>query len=99
MYDALTQQQKWGFSYAAQVRNQHNSSRNALLAEGAQLHRVDWTAQELAAERLAEAGNVLWAELLTRKTEAFTQAFLAASAEVQADIQTTLGVQDVLQGE
>lgn len=97
MYDALTQEQKWGFQYAAQVRNQHNATRNESLAEGDQPFKTNWTAQEIAAERLAEQGNNLGAELELRKVELMVAAFKAASPTIQAQVQQLLGVQDILQ--
>ena len=85
MYEALTQQQKWGFQFVALVRNQK--------AIGG---RTNWTPQEVAAERLAAIGNDYWNELFAYKNELMKTAFASASPEVQQQIQSLLGVSDVL---
>lgn len=85
MYDALTQQQKWGYQYAALVRNAN--------ATGG---RTNWTAQEVAADRLATIGNDYWTTLVDYKNGLMRTAFTNASAEIQQQVQTLLGVSDVL---
>ncbi len=61
MWDSLTQEQKWGFQYAAEQMNAYNIAQN-----NPQL-KTNWTAQEVALERLKESANQLWMEVLKRK--------------------------------
>lgn len=89
MWDSLTQEQKWGFQYAAERRNAYNA--------GIEGQRTNWTAQEMALEKLRDAANQLWQEVLVRKNELFRDAFFGASAQTQATIQSMLNVPDVIQ--
>ncbi len=91
MWDSLTQEQKWGFQYAAEQMNAYNIAQN-----NPQL-KTNWTAQEVALERLKESANQLWMEVLKRKTELFVAAFNQSSSETQQTITEMLDVPDVIQ--
>jgi hypothetical protein len=73
MYEQLTQEQRWGFEYAAQLRNDYNASpdNNSL--------RTDYTAEEMALERLSQIGDQLYAEVEQAKWVLAKQMFDAAT--------------------
>lgn len=85
MFEQLTQQQQWGFAYAAKLRNE---------LPGAQ--KTNWTAQEIAAERLAECGDSLYADLENFKWGLARQLYNSATPEQQAALLQQFGIPDVL---
>ncbi len=92
MWDSLTQEQKWGFQYAAEQMNalQHCSKQSAVE------NKLDSPRGCIGAieERIA---NQLWMEVLKRKTELFVAAFNQSSSETQQTITEMLDVPDVIQ--
>lgn len=85
MFEQLTQKQRWGFAYAAQLRN---------AIPGAE--KTDWTAEEIAAERLAQAGNDLYSDLESHKWRIAKQMFDAATQEQQDALLAQFGIPPVL---
>lgn len=86
MFEQLTQKQQWGFAYAAKLRNE---------LPGAQ--KTDWTAEEIAAERLADVGNALYDELENYKWGIARQLFNAATTQEQDALLAQFGIPNVLE--
>jgi hypothetical protein len=92
MWDQLTQEQRWGFMYAAQLKNAFHATFN-----NEQTHPTNITGEDMALAALREVGNVRYQEVLARKTELFAVAFQQAAPEDQVAIQQMLNVPDVIQ--
>lgn len=90
MYEQLTQEQRWGFEYAAQLRNDYNSSL------GNESLRTDYTAEDMALERLAEIGNVLYQEIENRKWQIARQMFDVATDEQKNALLAQFGIPSII---
>lgn len=90
MFEQLTQEQQWGFAYAAQQRNDYNESLNN------DSLRTDYTAEEMALERLAEVGNVLYREIEDRKWQIARQMFDAGTDEQKNALLAQFGIPPII---
>lgn len=90
MYEQLTQEQRWGFEYAAQLRNDYNESLNN------DSLRTDYTAEEMALERLAQVGDQLYAEIESRKWSIAKQMFDAATGEQKDALLAQFGIPPII---
>lgn len=85
MWEQLTQEQRWGFEYAAKLRNDTPDAT-----------KTDWTGQEIALQMLGQIADGLYLELKDAKWNIARQMFDSAPPEQQTALLQQFGIPDVL---
>lgn len=89
MIEALTQEQRWGLAYGAQLLNEFNSAQD----NG---KPTDWTAETFAAMKLKELADQLWSEAKEAKWKIVREMVDSLPAEQLESLLRQFQIPDVI---